>query len=231
MRTRSFNRFFSGSAALAAAVTGIAACGGIAIVDQADDDGDTVTAASSGAGGGSTTSSAGVGGEGAGTSSSSSSGSGPHDAVCMTFCAEAEPVGCPKGGDCMQRCLGAFVNGCDAEVEAMLACTPKLLNENCQIHYPDDDNTCHDIIAFDLNPCFLTSFDAKCDSSEGMALEGGACSGTASCDIGQLSMNCDGQGTCSCFVDGELLGTCQSFLNGAEFCFPWASCCTPLILE
>jgi len=48
------------------------------------------------------------------------------------------------------------------------------------------------------------------------------------CTIGKLETQCDGQGTCTCFNNGALVGSCYNLINGDEFCFPWANCCTPL---
>jgi hypothetical protein len=233
MRIRSFDRFFSFSAALAASVGGVAACGGMVVVDPADDEGGggagTTLVAGSGGGGVITPSGAGVGGQGAGTSSSSGSGPGPQDAVCAAFCEEAADVGCPKNGNCMERCLDMFVNGCPAETEAMLACTPTTLDETCQIKNPEGD-ICDEQV-FSYVGCIFGEFDVPCDSGQAQSDAQGTCTGTAECSVGQLLIDCDALGSCLCVVNGELIGTCQSLINGATFCLPQASCCAPLYAQ
>jgi hypothetical protein len=198
-------------ASIVLALGALAACGGKVVVDG-----------QAGAGG--------SGGQGSVTASSSTGSDPLQEAACTKYCASAGEKGCPGGGDCQARCLAMFVDGCVPQITTLLSCTPPSLGTDCLIELPNNEADCPTAVGSAIN-CLTSLAGFTCVTDGSNLGVNGACFGTSKCDIGELSIKCDSQGTCTCAADGQVVGTCKNLIAGADFCSVRASCCTPLFTK
>lgn len=192
----------------------LAGCGGNVVVDGES------------AGGGDAAS----GGAGGGTSTPTSTTIPPPSVTpaCLDYCAAAaQEKGCFTVEDCHVRCMALYSPGCEAEVEAVLACLPDWLTPACQITYAEDfEDGCGPAID-ELWLCGAGAIDG-CSSSSSQLVGSTACQGDATCETGELAITCTGTGACTCFVEGDAVGECAMPFTGNEPCVLPLSCCRPI---
>ncbi|MEZ4437447.1 MAG: hypothetical protein R3B72_00030 [Polyangiaceae bacterium] len=190
----------------------LAACGGTAVID-----GDPI-----GTGGAST------------TPPSPGPGPGPKpdprvDAACQSICDHAADNGCPQT-NCAAHCqeLAQAGGTCEGTLLALLDCwSGNLAPGLCQPPAACQDEQLAYLgcsaPALDYNGCPNAS-------AEGHLPTGGCSSFACSFDgaVHTQSCWCDGGSTClcECVREGELVGTCEEYVDGADVsCYAFAACC------
>ena len=120
----------------------------------------------------------------------------------------------------------AHAPACTAEAEALLGCLPDWLSPACQIGYPSNDPEGCGPVINDLEGCADDALDSC--SGAGASLVGAtACKGQATCAAGDAEITCTPNGTCTCFLDGDVVGTCAMPFTGTEPCLVTVTCCRP----
>lgn len=143
--------------------------------------------------------------------------------ACKSYCDEVtQTKGCFDLPDCHARCMGFYVEGCTAQVEAVLACIPPWLTDACQITYPDAGGCYAEM--WDLSDCAVDAF-STCQSWGGELVDDSACTGIADCPAFELGISCDATGACICAKDNVEVGSCGMPFSGAEACSVLSNCC------
>jgi hypothetical protein len=195
MITKSFFTASSLSSFLA-----LAACGGIAVVDDAPGTGGSTSSTPSGP--------------------TSGPGAGPMT-TCAAFCAAtANCAGGDDGiGDCPTQCSLLYTGDCVAETDAFLNCLVTYFGPTCEL----PPNACTaEINAYSIctsGPQPSGCFDEKCSGDDEFC----SCRGTCTFGKQPLSASADCKfGECSCTLEGDFVGSCKQ--PGNE-CSLSGSCC------
>jgi hypothetical protein len=206
-------RWFLGACAAAL----LAGCGGKVLTDR------------DGPGGGGE---GGSNGSGGATSTSTGTSTDPAPAgvtpACLEYCESVTQVqGCFGVQDCHDRCMAIYVPECTPEVEAVLACLPAWLSDECQISYPyDPDEGCL-WPEWDLFDCGFNALGG-CTSTEGWPSGELGCTSETECPGTLLEIDCDEKGQCWCIQDDIPVGWCGMPFAGGEACSPGYHCCREL---
>lgn len=109
-----------------------------------------------------------------------------------------------------------------------MSCIPPFVDSNCLIFYPVEGNPCDPQIG-GYESCMMeqsSTLLSSCNSVVTSLVDTNSCKGEASCGIGDLLVECTGDGECACTIAGKLVGNCKALINGVELCSIATSCCS-----